>query len=140
MPTAAKPPKEPLKIILDSNALFVPLQFKIDIMEELKTLLNMRFELALLSPVLEELRKLEEEGSPKTRRDASYALKLAEKLKVIDVTEKFASPDDAIVKVADKLGYLVFTNDRVLRKRLRDINVPVIYVRQKSRLEIDGRL
>jgi rRNA-processing protein FCF1 len=140
MTTAAKPPKEPLKIILDSNALFVPLQFKIDIMEELKTLLNMRFELALLSPVLEELRKLEEEGSPKTRRDASYALKLAEKLKVIDVTETFASPDDAIVKVADKLGYLVFTNDRVLRKRLRDINVPVIYVRQKSRLEIDGRL
>ncbi|RLI16819.1 nucleotide-binding protein, partial [Candidatus Bathyarchaeota archaeon] len=34
----------------------------------------------------------------------------------------------------------VFTNDRNLRKRLRNINVPVIYVRQKSRLEIDGRL
>jgi rRNA-processing protein FCF1 len=34
----------------------------------------------------------------------------------------------------------VFTNDRQLRNRLRDINVPVIYVRQKSRLEIDGRL
>jgi rRNA-processing protein FCF1 len=140
MTATAKAVKESLKVIVDSNALFVPLRFKIDIMEELKTLLNMRFELALLSPVLEELRKLEEEGSPKVRKDASYALKLAEKLKVIDVTGNFASPDDAIVKVADEFGYPVFTNDRVLRKRLRDINVPVIYVRQKSRLEIDGRL
>jgi rRNA-processing protein FCF1 len=140
MTAPARPVKEPLKVILDSNALFVPLQFKIDIMEELKAILNMRFELALLSPVLEELRKLEKEGSPKVRKDASYALKLVEKLKVIDVTKNFASPDDAIVDVADEFGYPVFTNDRVLRKRLRDINVPVIYVRQKSRLEIDGRL
>jgi rRNA-processing protein FCF1 len=53
--------------------------------------------------------------------------------------EEFAgSPDDAIVKVASEWRSPVFTNDRALRKRLRDINVPVIYVRQKSRLEIEG--
>jgi rRNA-processing protein FCF1 len=47
--------------------------------------------------------------------------------------------DDAITKVAGRGGCAVFTNDRQLKKKLRDINVPVIYVRQKSRLGIDGR-
>ena len=51
---------------------------------------------------------------------------------------KRVSTDDVIVKVAQAWGSPVFTNDRQLRKRLRDISVPVIYVRQKSRLEIDG--
>jgi rRNA-processing protein FCF1 len=133
--------KKPLRIILDSNALFVPLQFRIDIFEELKTLLNARFEPVLLSPILEELEKLAKEGSVTMRKDANYALKLAEKCKIIQLKESSdASPDDVIVKAAAEWKNPVFTNDKQLRKRLRDINVPVIYVRQKSRLEIDGRL
>ncbi len=136
-----KPAKRSVKIILDSNAFFVPLQFRIDIFEELKALLNMNFELILLSPIRRELEKIAEKGSPKMRKKASFALKLAEKCKFFEVNEKFAgSPDDAIVQMAQKWNCPVFTNDRELRKRLRNINVPIIYVRQKSRLEIDGRL
>jgi rRNA-processing protein FCF1 len=68
-------------------------------------------------------------------------LKIAEKCKLIKLDEKIAgsSPDDAIFKVAREWKSPVFTNDRELRKRLRNINVPVIYVRQKSHLEIEGR-
>jgi hypothetical protein len=133
--------RKPIKIILDSNALFVPLQFRIDIFEELETLLKTRFEPVVLSPILQELRKLAEEGSPKTRKDASIALNLVEKCTIVKIAEDLMDhPDDAIVKVASEWKCPVFTNDRQLRKRLRDINVPVIYVRQKSRLETDGRL
>ena len=132
--------KGTLKIIVDSNALFVPFQFKIDIFEELKTLLNRNSELILLSPIREELEKIANKGSPKMRKQASSALKLAEKCTLLIFGEKFAlSPDDAIVKMAREWNCLVFTNDKELRKRLRNINVPVIYVRQKSKLEIDGR-
>ncbi len=60
--TAAK--KETLKVILDSNALFVPLEFKIDIFRELEGLINRKFELILLSPVKRELEKLAVQGSP----------------------------------------------------------------------------
>jgi rRNA-processing protein FCF1 len=128
-----------LKVILDSNALFVPLQFKIDIFEELKTLLKRNFEPILLLPVRRELERLADEGSPKMRKNALYALKLAEKCKFVNVNEEgMVSPDDVIVKLAKEWSCPVFTNDKRLRKRLRDINVPVIYVRQKSRLEIDG--
>jgi len=62
MSPESKPIKEPLKVILDSNALFVPLQFKIDIFEELEKLLNMKFELILLSPIRRELENLAENG------------------------------------------------------------------------------
>ncbi len=141
MSPESKPIKKTLKVILDSNALFVPLQFKIDIFEELKKLLNMKFELILLSPIRRELEKLAENGSPKMRKNASYALKMAEKCKLVELDEKIAgsSPDDVIFQVAREWKSLVFTNDRELRKRLRNINVPVIYVRQKSRLGINGR-
>ncbi|MDI6691469.1 MAG: DNA-binding protein [Candidatus Bathyarchaeota archaeon] len=133
--------KKALKVILDSNALFVPLQFKIDIFEELRTLLNRNFEPILLLPVKRELERLADKGSPKMRKNALFALKLAEKCKLIDVKEEgVVSPDDAIIKAAQEWAYPVFTNDKLLRRRLRDINVPVIYVRQKSRLEIDGRI
>jgi rRNA-processing protein FCF1 len=129
------------KVILDSNAFFVPLQFKIDIFEELQTLLNVKFEAVLLSPILKELETIAEKGSPKMRKQASYALKLAEKCAFLEVKKKIAgSPDDAILEAARKCNCLVFTNDRKLRKRLRNISVPVIYVRQKSHLEIDGRI
>jgi len=141
MTTEPKKVKKPLRIILDSNVLFIPLQFQIDIFEELKTLLKMKFEPILLSQVLAELEKLAEEGSPKMRKNASYALRLAEKCKLVYVKEESASsPDDVIVEVAREWKCPVFTNDRQLRKRLRNINVPVIYVRQKSRLEIEGRI
>ncbi|MGA2877153.1 MAG: hypothetical protein ABSE82_16680, partial [Nitrososphaerales archaeon] len=72
-------PIEPLKVILDSNALFVPLELKIDIFEETKRLLNRNLDFILLSPIKHELELLAAKNSPKTRREASYALKLAEK-------------------------------------------------------------
>ena len=130
---------EALKVILDSNALFVPLEFKLDIFVEVERLLNRHVDLVLVSPVKRELELLAAKESPKIRREAVYALKLAEKCKYIPVEDNGNVPtDDVIVKVAKAWNSPVFTNDRQLRRRLRDISVPVIYVRQKSRLEIDG--
>jgi rRNA-processing protein FCF1 len=75
------------------------------------------------------------------RKNVSYALKLAEKCKYVEVDDSASALiDDIIVKIAKEGGFPVFTNDRQLKKRLRDISVPVIYVRQKSRLEIDGMI
>jgi uncharacterized protein len=131
--------KQPLKVIVDSNALFVPLQFKIDIFEELKRTLNRNFELILLSPVKRELEILTQKSSPKTRKNAAFALSLAEQITYVKVREKpKEQTDDAIVRISKAWKAPVFTNDKVLKKKLRDISMPVIYVREKSRLEIDG--
>ncbi len=137
---SASPPKpQPLKIILDSNALFAPSKFKIDIFEETKRLLNRNVEFVLLSPVKRELELLAAKDSPQVRREAVYALQLAEKCRYVAVEAgQDEETDDIVVRVAKKWGSPVFTNDLQLKKRLRDISVPVIYVRQKSRLDIDG--
>ena len=138
---SACPPKktQALKVILDSNALFVSLELKIDVFEEVRRLLCRNVEFILLSTVKRELEMLATKESTKIRREANFALKLAEKCKYVPVSnDEGLSTDDAIVEVAKNWKAPVFTNDRVLRGKLRDISVPVIYVRQKSRLDVDG--
>lgn len=126
-------------MILDSNFLFIPSQFHVDIFKELAKLLSQRFDPVLLSPTHMELLKIAEKGSPKTRQQASLALKLAEKCRMINVEQSVKeTSDDVIVRVAKDWRCPVATNDRELRKRLRIISVPVIYLRQKSHLEVEG--
>ena len=131
---------QPLKVILDSNALFTPLELKLDIFEELHRLLKRNIDCVVIYPVKVELELLANKETFKLRRQANFALRLlAEKCKVVQVeVPDRATTDDVIVKVAKNWNVPVFTNDRQLKKRLRDISLPVIYVRQKSHLEIDG--
>lgn len=133
--------KTPLKIILDSNAFFVPIYFKIDIFREIKRLLNRNIELILISPIKQELELLVTKDSKKNNRNAALALSLALKCKYIKLdVPKDVLVDDIIVEKASNWKAVVFTNDRMLKKRLRNISVPVVYVRQKSFLEIDGMI
>ena len=130
----------PVEIIMDSNALFAPMQFKIDVFGELERLLNRRFELVILSAVQHELEMLASDASPKIRKMAVFAKQLAEKCKHVEVSFTAKTIDDAIIEAAAKNRTPVFTNDAQLRKKLRDISVPVIYVRQKSHLAIEGMI
>ena len=137
--SALSPKKtSPLKVILDSNAFFVPLEFKMDIFEGIRRVVNRNVEFVLLSSVKHELEILASNVSPKVKREALFALKLAEKCKLTAVDDKGEGTDDVIVRTAKSWNAPVFTNDRALKLRLRDISVPVIYLRQKSRLDIDG--
>ena len=128
-----------LKVILDSNFLFVPSQFRLDIFEELATLLNQHFKPVLLSSTQKELQGLVKSNSPKKRKQALLALKLAEKCRVVAVDKGSKETyDDVIVRVAAEWKSPVATNDRELRRRLRNIGAPVIFLRQKHRLEMEG--
>jgi len=130
-----------IKVILDSNFLFIPSQFKVDIFEELMNLLNQRFEPVLLSSTHQELRSMAEKGSPKRRKQASLALELAKKCRLVNI-EKGAGEtnDDVILRIATQWKSSVATNDRELRRKLRNRDIPVIFLRGKSRLELEGVL
>ena len=131
--------EEKLKVILDSNFLFVPSQFHLNIFEELANLLNQRFEPILLSSTQKELQGLAESNSPKKRKQALLALELAEKCRAVRVEKGLRETyDDVIVRVAAEWESPVATNDRELRRRLRNRGVPVIFLRQKHRLELEG--
>jgi len=130
--------KTPQKVILDSNAFFSSLKFKIDIFEEVSRLVNRNVEFILLSPVKHELEILASRNAPKASKQAIYALRLAEKCKIVPIEVTSEDVDEVIIRVAKSWNSMVFTNDRPLKKKLRDISIPVIYVRQNSRLDIDG--
>jgi len=131
--------KTPMKIVLDANFFFIPTQFTVDIFEELSNLLNQRFEPILLSSTQKELEGLAESSSPKIRKQALMALRLSKKCRFVSVDKNLSeSYDDVIVKVALEWKSPVCTNDRELRKRLRKIGAPVIFMRQKQRLEMEG--
>jgi rRNA-processing protein FCF1 len=128
----------PIKVILDSNFLMVPFQFHVDIFEELEYLLQKKIDFIVPSSVKLELTAISSRGG-EGAAEASLALQLASRCRVVDVTlQPHETVDDAIVKAAQKLGAVVATNDIELKKRLRDINVPVVYLRDKSKLEVEG--
>ncbi len=130
-----------LKIILDSNFLLVPAQFKLDIFEGIMDILNQNYESIVLSTTIDELRSIMERGAPKLRKQAEMALKLAEKCDLIIVDRTHGETnDEVIIRIAQQKKCIVATNDSELRKRLRNISIPVVYVRQKSRLELEGSL
>ena len=131
--------KETLKVIVDANFFFIPSQFSIDIFEELSNLLNRRFVAILLSSTKKELEGLAESSSLKVCKQALLALRVAEKARFVNVKKSVdESFDDVIVRVASEWKSPVGTNDRELRKRLRNIGAPVIFLRQKRRFEMDG--
>ncbi len=109
--------------------------------EELARLLNQRFEPVLLSPILQELKTMAEKGSPSRRKQASLALKLAEKCSIIDIEKnRDESNDNVILRVANLWNSPVATNDQELRNKLRARNIPVIHLRGKNQLELEGVL
>jgi len=128
----------PVKVILDTNFLMIPFQFNLDVFQEIEYLLQKKVDFVVPSSVKSELTTISArggEGAP----EASLALQLASRCRVVEVTLKPGeSVDDAIVKASQKLKALVATTDIELKKRLRDINVPVVYLRDKSKLEIEG--
>ncbi len=130
-----------LKVIIDSNFFFMPSQVKIDIFSEMMNLLNQKYEPIILSTTLEELHKIAEKGPPKLRKQAAVALKFAEKCQVFDVGKgRDETNDDVVMRIALQWRSPVATNDRELRRRLREQNLPVIFLRGENRLELEGAL
>lgn len=128
----------PVKVILDSNFLMAPFQFHVDVFDELEYLLQKKIDFIVPSAVKLELTTISSRGG-EGAAEASLALQLASRCRVVDVNlQPNETVDDAILKAAQKLTAVVATNDIELRKRLRDINVPVVYLRDKSKLEIEG--
>jgi hypothetical protein len=111
-----------MKVILDSNALMIPLQLKIDIFSELERLGFTEF----LIPA-EAIRELEKLG--RKNRDARVALELSKKCRVIPAKGEV---DFLLIKLAKSHKASVLTNDRELRKILRKQKIPVVYPRQRK--------
>ena len=127
------------KVILDANFLFIPIQFNLDIFDELQRILNRRFVSIVLSSTVKELEGLTQSKLLKTQKQAENALKLVDKCKFVSIKKNCNETfDDVIVRISSEWKCIVATNDRNLKQKLREKGVPVIYMRQKKRLELEG--
>jgi rRNA-processing protein FCF1 len=128
----------PYRVILDSNFLFLVVSIKLDIFSQIEDLIPGRVQFCITDPIKNELVKLSYKKS-EIGRKAKFALRLADKCHNIKIELKdFEKVDDALIRFAEKNDVIIATLDKELRQRLRDINVPVIYVRGRSRIELEG--
>lgn len=130
-----------VKIVVDSNFLIAPFLLGRNLFSELDEVVGRRYEVVVLDRVLDELRKLAEKGG-KRGRLAGAALTFVERegFRLCPSGIDGGGVDDVIFEYAKRERCVVATNDGVLRKRLRRVGVPVVYLRRGGRLSVDGEI
>ncbi|USG99243.1 nucleotide-binding protein [Thermococcus argininiproducens] len=127
-------------VVPDTNFLLVPGQFGVDIVGELQRILDVNFEIAIPNVVLNELDLIERKVKGRDLIAVRMAKKLAEKFITLEIGRFGEKPiDQQILEFALNMpNVIVCTNDKALKKKLRENGIPVIYLRQKKILELEG--
>ncbi|MBN2153064.1 MAG: hypothetical protein JW839_16550 [Candidatus Lokiarchaeota archaeon] len=139
-------------VLLDSNFLFVPLQFKVDIYDAIPKLLEESAELVLLSGVKEEIvEKNKRDAGKLVSKQGIGALQLVSlkveqgKVSAVKVDRRPAEPvDDYVIRAARQIKdaavlgggkpvsrVVVATNDKGLKRKSKAEGFEVIHLRQR---------
>ncbi len=117
-------------ILLDTNFLVAPFQFSFDILDEIERLYP-GCRLYTLDEAIHEANSIE----------GGKYIELVEKLletQDIDVieTEGEGNVDDLMLELSRE--FLVATNDKELKRRIKDEGRPVLIIRSESHLEVEN--
>jgi rRNA-processing protein FCF1 len=119
-------------VVLDTNALMMPVECDVRVFEELDRLLDAP-EPVVPAAVVAELDRLAD-GAGEEATAASVGRDLADRCAVREADADDA--DDAVVELARATDAHAVTNDAPLRERLSDAGVPVICLRGQNKLAI----
>lgn len=122
-------------VILDSSAVLMIFEFSVDLEAELTRLLG-RHKAVIPKSVFDELRFLSQQQDGRRRQIAKAAMQFIKKFEIVNT--KIENADDAIFNLAKETDWVVVTNDKELRTRLRNILLPVIFLRGKKTLMLEG--
>ncbi|MBM3229098.1 hypothetical protein FJZ26_01590 [Candidatus Parvarchaeota archaeon] len=126
------------KVVLDTNVLMLPYQFRIDVAGEVGRLVDGKYVFVTTSKALAELEKLKETKKVSSRA-ARLAISYAGHLKnkgLLEIIESSMKVDDWIVDYARKsAGCIVCTNDMLLKARLKGCGVRLLGLRSKDHLD-----
>ena len=119
------------KILLDTNFLLIPAQFKIDIFSEIDRIMLEKYQLYTLDKVIDELESIQKDPkqSQKNKKAAKLALQLVKAKKINLIKTKSDKPVDDII--AGLKGYIIATQDIGLKRRLKS---KIITLRSKKKL------
>ncbi len=120
-------------VVVDTNAMLLPVTDGTDLEEELTSLLG-EVRIVVPSSVLRELRLLSSRLG-KAGRAAGTALGLAHRFATLETD---MPGDDGILDIARRLSAVVVTNDKTLQGEVHRSGLTVIASRGKGRLHIVG--
>ncbi len=122
------------KVLLDTNFLLVPYQFKLDVFEKMKDVFEGDYSLVVPSGVVGELKRLSL-GRGKEGAAARFGLKLLS-LREHEGVESSGNVDEWILEYAQKERAVVATNDKALREKLKRKRVKVLSLISRARIGI----
>ncbi|MFX1310060.1 MAG: PIN domain-containing protein [Promethearchaeota archaeon] len=138
-------------IVIDSNFILLPFQFKIDYLDEIRSLIEGNLRFIIVQQILNELesKKRREQKSTKFKRLLESGLYYIEKNKekfdieiLEEVKKNNETTDDFLLRMLKDLkketqNIYLATNDSDLRKNAKEIGISVIFLRQKKYLSVD---
>jgi len=122
------------RIILDTNFLLIPIQFRVDIFEEIRRICDFRYQLHIVDKTIEELERIIEKEKTKDKAAARFALKLVKAKKIKKIKTKSDKYVDDIMVDLVKKEDIVATQDMELKQKLRKKGITLIVLRQKKYL------
>jgi hypothetical protein len=122
-----------LKILLDTNFLLDFLRYNLDfsVFQDLEE----SVELFITSETLREIKSIANRKT-KEGRLALIALKLIDSQKIKMVQSLKKEVDEDLLALAKKEGFIVATNDKDLKEKLKKENVRIAYLRNKKNIEV----
>jgi len=123
------------KILLDTNFVMIPAQFNVDIYAEIERIMTEPYELYVLDKTVSELSNLVKHAKGRNKASARLAKAILDhkKPKTLKTTSK-----DYVDKIILGLeGFIVATQDGLLRSKLKKKGVKTIVLRQKKYLIFD---
>jgi rRNA-processing protein FCF1 len=145
MPRFRRPPlvsTMPLPVIVDTNFLTVPVQFGLDIFAEAERVLERSVEFILLDSIIEEIKSKLQRARKTEARIFRVAIELSERCSVVttDASMKVNPVDEQLLEFTKSVKGVLATNDRELRAKAIAQGTPVLLLRGKKYLELEGSI
>ncbi len=118
-----------LKVLIDSNLFLLSIKKRFDIYREIEEIISRRVQFIIIPQVNLELKKIASQKRLLSK-DATLALKLAERCEIIDFSFlRGEDTDGALLRASKEHSVVVATADVKMRRTLRDNYLPVISLR-----------
>lgn len=123
------------RIIIDTNFLIIPIQFRVDIFSEIGRICNFNYKIFIFDKSIGELENIIRKQSQKHKKAAEFALKLI-RLKNISMIKSDEKDVDSLILENLDNDTIVATQDIGLRKKLLEKGASLIILRQKKYLQL----
>lgn len=121
-------------IIFDTNFLFVPFEFKVDVIGEILRLVSSNFNLFIYEGTISELEAIEKKKD-KNKKFLPLIITMLKNYNFKIIKSQISYIDEQILSNLNK-NVLIATNDKQLRLKIQKERFKVLYLRQKMYLEI----